>query len=86
MRKESVLLSAVLFPLVSCSHNCCYFFLVFNFLIPQNQIILKVRCFSVSQNHRRVEVGRDIWKSSGPTPLLKQDHLEPVAQDCQDDF
>lgn len=36
------------------------FFLFFNFLIPQNQIISKVRSFSVSQNHRKVEVGRDL--------------------------
>ena len=28
-----------------------------------------------------VEVGRDLWRSSGLTPLLKQDHLEVVAQD-----
>jgi len=27
------------------------------------------------------EVGRDFWRSSGPTPLLKQSDLEPVAQD-----
>ena len=28
-----------------------------------------------------VEGGRDIWRSSCPTPLLKQGHLDPVAQD-----
>jgi len=27
------------------------------------------------------EVGKDLWRSSGPTPLLKQGYLEPVAQD-----
>jgi len=27
------------------------------------------------------EVGRDLWKASCPTPLLKQGHLEPAAQD-----
>ncbi|KAK4810494.1 hypothetical protein QYF61_004274, partial [Mycteria americana] len=32
-------------------------------------------------NHRMVEVGRDLWRSSGPTPLCQQGHLEPVAQD-----
>ena len=32
-------------------------------------------------DHRMVEVGRDLWRSSGPTPLLKHGHLEPVAQD-----
>ena len=30
---------------------------------------------------RVVEVGRDIWRSPCPTPLLKQAHLEHVAQD-----
>ena len=28
-----------------------------------------------------VEVGRDFWRLSGPTLLLKQGHPEPVAQD-----
>ncbi|XP_068796880.1 tumor necrosis factor receptor superfamily member 13C isoform X2 [Struthio camelus] len=31
-----------------------------------------------SQNHRMVEVGRDLWRTSSPTPLLKQGH---IAQD-----
>lgn len=26
-------------------------------------------------------VGRDVWRSPGQTPLLKQDHMETVAQD-----
>ena len=34
-----------------------------------------------SQGHCMAEVGRDLWRSSGPTPLLKQGHPEPVAQD-----
>ena len=34
-----------------------------------------------SQNHRTVEVGRDLQWSSDPTPLLKQGHLQPLAQD-----
>uniref|UniRef100_A0A8B9Q4U4 Transmembrane protein 19 n=1 Tax=Apteryx owenii TaxID=8824 RepID=A0A8B9Q4U4_APTOW len=34
-----------------------------------------------SQNHRTVEFGRDLWRSSSPTLLLKQGHLEHVAQD-----
>lgn len=34
-----------------------------------------------SQNLRRVEVGRDHWRSCGPTPLLRQGHLEHVALD-----
>lgn len=29
-----------------------------------------------TQNHRIVEVGRDLWMSSSPNPLLKQGHLE----------
>jgi len=28
-----------------------------------------------------LEIGRDLWRSSGPSPLLKQGHLEPIAQD-----
>jgi len=34
-----------------------------------------------SQNHRMAEAGRDLWRSFCPTPLLKQGHLELVAQD-----
>lgn len=34
-----------------------------------------------TQNHGLVEVGSDLWSSSGPTPPLKERHLEPVAQD-----
>ena len=26
---------------------------------------------SLTQNHRMAEVARDLWRSSGPTPLLK---------------
>ena len=37
--------------------------------------------FRTVQSHRMVDVGRDLWRSSGPTPLLKQGQLEPVAQD-----
>lgn len=32
------------------------------------------------QNQRVVEVGMDLWRSSGPTLLLKQGHLEMLAQ------
>lgn len=31
--------------------------------------------------HRVVEVWRDLWRSSCPSPQLKQGYLEPVAQD-----
>lgn len=34
---------------------------------------------SISQNHRILEVGRDLWWSSGPTLLLKQHHLKPLV-------
>jgi len=37
--------------------------------------------WSISQNHRMVGVGRDLWGSSSPTPLLKQGHLQQAAQD-----
>lgn len=33
-----------------------------------------------SQNPPMVEVGRDLWRPSSPTSLLKQGHLEPGAQ------
>ena len=46
----------------------------------------ELRCFrrdTKAESHpfRRVEVGRDLWRSPGPRPLLKQAHLEPVAQE-----
>lgn len=41
---------------------------------------LGVRLFS--DNHRMVGVGRDFLRSSNPSLLLKQFHLEQVAQDC----
>lgn len=33
----------------------------------------------ISQNHGMNEVGKDLWRSSGPAPLLKQGHLQPVT-------
>lgn len=38
--------------------------------------------FTGSQDHRMVEVGRDLWKSPAPWPLLKQGHLGQAAQAC----
>jgi len=35
----------------------------------------------ITQNHRMVGVGRDLWGSSSPTPLPKQGHPKQVAQD-----
>jgi len=34
-----------------------------------------------SQNHRVVGVGRDLYRSSSPSPLPKQGHLQQAAQD-----
>lgn len=34
----------------------------------------------LSQNNLMVDIRRDLWKLSGPIPLLKKDHLQPVAQ------
>lgn len=36
--------------------------------------------FTKSQHHRPAEVGRDLWKPSDLTPMLKQGHLQTVAQ------
>lgn len=40
-----------------------------------------MRTQSSSQNDRKVEGERGLWRSSDPTPLLKQGHLELGAQD-----
>lgn len=45
--------------------------------VPQTNLFLKL----LSQNHRAFEVSRDALRSSCPTPLLSESHLEPVAQD-----
>lgn len=37
---------------------------------------------SKSQDLRMVEVGKDFWRSPGPSPLLNQGHLDLVEQDC----
>lgn len=37
--------------------------------------------FKLNVNHWMFEVGRDLWRSPGPTPFLKQGHLEQDAQD-----
>jgi len=44
-------------------------------------LILLILHFTESQNHRMVGVGRNLWGSSTPNPLTKQDHLEQAAQD-----
>lgn len=37
----------------------------------------------LSQNHRMVEIQRDIWRSSGPTPLLKQTAQDNFQMDLE---
>lgn len=32
------------------------------------------------ESHRLAEVGGDLWRSSYPTPLAKQSHLQQAAQ------
>lgn len=32
-----------------------------------------------SQNHRMAELEMDLWRPSGPIPLLKKDHLDLVV-------
>jgi len=34
---------------------------------------------TVHHNNGILEVGKDLWRSSGPTPPLKQGHLDPLA-------
>lgn len=36
-----------------------------------------------SKNYRKIEVGRDLHRSSSPTSLLKHGHLEPAALNRQ---
>ena len=47
-------------------------------LFPLTQVVFKI---TESQNYRMVGAGRDLWRSPGPAPLLKQVHLEQAAQD-----
>lgn len=42
---------------------------------------LRARQYPKSQSHTVAEVGKNRWRSSCPTPLLKQGYREPVAQD-----
>lgn len=43
---------------------------------------LLLNCFNGTQNNpRMVEFGRGLWRSSCPTSLLNQGHLQPIAQD-----
>ena len=35
-----------------------------------------------SQNHRISGIGRDLERSSSPIPLLEQEHLDQVTQEC----
>jgi len=40
-----------------------------------------VKLHRITQNHRMVGAGRELWRSSSPTHLLKQVHLQQAAQD-----
>lgn len=40
----------------------------------------------ISQNHRALEAGRDLWRSPDPSPMFKQYHLRPVAYVYPDGF
>lgn len=44
--------------------------------------VLFFACFPMInlQNHRTMEIARDIWRSAGPLSLLKQDHIELLVQ------
>lgn len=53
--------------------------MIFSVLRRTNSLFSFVRI--VLQNHRMIKVGRDLWGSSGSTPLLRQGHLGQIAQD-----
>lgn len=57
-------------------NNCTVLFVVFHHAVSSDP------CFTslISQNHRKVEIGRDCWRSSSPIPLLKLGHLQQVVQ------
>lgn len=64
-------------------HHYFYIVLLMNFLgfaIPFLYLNFHVLS-DFSQNPRMIEIIRDLWRSSGLRPLLKQGYLEPVAQD-----
>lgn len=61
-----------------CS-QCLYVLLLFKKPInPFEQSTYKLLS-GFSHKHRIVEVGRQLWGSSGPPLLLKQGHQEPIA-------
>lgn len=47
-----------------------YYLVVFSTMIP-----------GLFKSHRMAEVGRNVWRPSGPTTLLKQEHPQQAAQD-----
>lgn len=57
---------------------------VWNVKFPMQFILKMINCHASfflnwwSQNHSMV--GRDLWRSSCPTPLLKQDHQDLISQ------
>lgn len=59
----------IVLTIIHC--HSCYF--VFSLqLLPRWEIYVG--------NHRTVQLGRHLWKSSCPTTLFNQGHLEPAAQ------
>lgn len=39
-----------------------------------------IKILKLLENHGMAEVGRHLWRFAGPTPLLKQVSVDPVAQ------
>ena len=51
---------------------------------PVLVVIIRSNGFNLTNHrisHRVADTGRDLWRSPDPIPLLKQGHLEAVAQD-----
>jgi len=58
----------------------CETFLLLEF-VHREMKYLSLHRITESQNHRMLRVGGDLCRSSGPTPLPKQGHLQQAAQD-----
>jgi len=48
---------------------------------PESLLHHHIDLLLISQNHRMVGLGSDLCRSSSPTPLPKQGHLQQAAQD-----
>ena len=49
-------------------------------IVKCQSLIYMENLLGILQNDRMVQVGRNLCGSSSPTPLLKQGHLQQVAQ------